>query len=165
MAAGTLRGARARCAGVAVVMLFGALSVRCQLGLECDPEAVVQRLAGPGAMDCGSSDGWEQTYLDDIRAARACIASAIAEARPFFATVSPASSDGGVVIGFAGDGASVFRIEYDYTIAMGCVGGDKESMHQARCEALLDAGEACDSLGDDLCLECQGATPFESACR
>jgi hypothetical protein len=79
--------------------------------------------------------------------------------------VSPASSDGGTIVGYASDGERLYRMRYDYVIAIGCVGGDEESMRQERCASLPDLGDDCGTSGDDLCYDCEGAVTVEGSCH
>jgi len=125
--------------------------------------AVAARLAGEGAQECGVADPWADDELV-LKARRDCALAAAAKGRPFFATVSPPSADGGIEVAWAFDGAVFYRVEHVY--AIGQMGGcDSESSSYTACERLeVDAAD-CGALWDDLCFRCGAPSERVAACH
>lgn len=158
-----------RLARAALVALGAAALSGCG-GVECEPEVVAQRLAGPGARSCGVSDPYGDPAapygIDDrasLLARRDCVLRSVAEGRAFFASVTPyGSADGAVVRAWASDGARVYKITHRYACGpTGCT----ESQSYRRCARLGAGDPGCDSLSDDLCLTCEEPAAAVAACH
>jgi hypothetical protein len=142
------------------LIVFGGMWAGCSYA-QCDPDAKLARLAGAGAIACGTIDvGWTPLALLD---AHDCAVGAAAARRPFWLSISGGVADGAQILGFASDGARVIELDYTAVYSMG-IGGDDEDARFFACDALGDRGARCDSMAGDLCLVCGGATPVSLEC-
>jgi hypothetical protein len=135
------------------LILTIAIAIGC--GLHCDqvdedPRPVLAHLAGPGATDCGTANG--HTGIGSPDDVRACMIVALHAHDPFSASASPDSADGSITIGWASDGERFWRVKY--LLMDGCSPVSYDSLDQEPCESLVDLGDACDSLAEDLCFAC-----------
>ncbi len=127
-------------------------------GAQCDVVAIVADIAGPGATDCGSVEaGWDD--LVTIEAAHDCVAEALAGTSGFAVTLDQAVADARIVVAFASDGASVYRVDYTYVMGFMPPYVDSESIAAVACTELHDRGRDCGQLYQDLCFECIDPSP------
>jgi hypothetical protein len=144
-------------------LLCGALSSGCGGcdGPQCDPAAIVADIAGPEATDCGSVEaGWDD--LSTIEAAHDCVADALASASGFAVTLDQAVADGRIVVAYASDGTSIYRIDYTYVMSFVPPYIDSESIAASVCAELDDRGRDCGQLYQELCFECLDPQPAAS---
>ena len=119
--------------------------------------ALIAERAGPGAVDCGAAGVW----WDDLppAPARACALDAMAAGAPFFVTIDEGVFDGRLTVGFASDGTTFTKLDYEAAYGM-FPGTDSEELRWEACAWLESRGVDCPTLTRDLCLACVGATPI-----
>lgn len=124
-----------------------------------DPYELLGAHAGPGAIDCGTAGRDGDAITPE--AARACAVDALARDAPFRVAVAQLVFDGQDVVGFAGDGTPAGLVRLHYCSSHGPFTGDHEDIRWLACADLLDRGDACASLDDDLCLACDAPRPLD----
>lgn len=114
-----------------------------------DPVELVRARAPLDALDCGHV-GWNSEVT--VAAARACAVTALAAGRPFQVVVDAPVADGRLTIGWIGTSVGGEQLTYDAVVGPLC---DDETIAWRSCARLVDRGDGCDSLADDLCLACE----------